>query len=82
MANMLIVSSRSRSDRWPVYLGNDASRPEGAVITGMGPLVRSVASWQELKDLADEYDVPSHAIDGIGLAEMERELGPMPTDNE
>ena len=78
MAVALIILSRRNSDTWPVYLEDDSLRSEGVAARTLGPLAASVASLDELKAVADEHGVASHQMEGDGLAEMEKELGPMP----
>jgi hypothetical protein len=78
MTAALMVASKDGSNRWPVYLEDDAPRAEKTQVRTTGPLVGSVAAWSALMDLANERQIPIHGIYGSGLDEMEAELGSMP----
>ena len=75
MAKFLIVGSRGDGDSWPVYLEDDPNRPEMAEVPTPQATHRLVASWSELRALADQYGLEP---DGDGHKDMEKVLGNCP----
>ena len=78
MTQALEVTKKGPEGTWAVYEVDDISRDEGELVPPAGPMIRLIASWTELKDLAVNYEVEWHNIFGDGLEEMELELGPKP----
>ena len=75
MAKFLIAGSRGDGDSWPVYLEDDPIRPEMAEVLTLKLPIAFVASWSELRALADQYGLEP---DGDGYKEMEKVLGNCP----
>jgi hypothetical protein len=69
MAKVLIAGSRGDGDSWPVYLEDDPIRPEMAEVPTLKPPIAFVASWSELRALADQHGLEP---DGDGYKEMEK----------
>jgi hypothetical protein len=76
MAKVLVVTTQGQQGTWAVYSQEDSPRAPGTVVQTTGPLVGSVASWEDLDALAERQGVAPHQVTGAGLDQMEQVLGP------
>lgn len=83
MIEFLSVGPKQGNHGWPIYPGVDPLYRECEEVTHFEeqPL-GVVASYSELRDLADKHDVSLEHIEGLEqmvreLGEMENERGPM-----
>jgi hypothetical protein len=78
MAKVMVVATQGQQGTWAVYSQEDSPRASGTVVQTTGPLVGSVASWEELDALTEQHGVAHHQVTGAGLDQMEQVLGPQP----
>ena len=62
MAKVLVVATRGQAGTWAVYSQEDSPRAPGTVAQTTGRVVGSVASWDELDDLAGRQGAASHRV--------------------